>query len=259
MVVERTGTRIPFSRDKPILGMLHLGGSDREERLAIAQQDVAALAEGGVDAVVVENYFGDVADVVAALEWLEATKPPLLVGLNVLHDYREAFALAARFAVKFIQIDSVAGHLPPSEDAVFASDLARLRRENPVYLLGGVRFKYQPVRSGRSLEDDLRLAMERCDAVVVTGEATGQETDLDKVRRFREIVGQEFPLLIGAGLTAANCREQLALADGAIVGSYFKNTHRDDGVVELAHVAEIMALVGDLRRQRAAVGDAGET
>jgi predicted TIM-barrel enzyme len=238
--------------------MLHLAGPDRDERLAIARREVAALAAGGVDAVVVENYFGDVEDVIAALEWLEAAKPPLVVGLNVLRDYRAAFALAARFDVKFIQIDSVAGHLPPAEDAAFADELARLRRETPVYLLGGVRFKYQPVRSGRSLEEDLRLGMERCDALVVTGEATGQETDLDKVRRFRAIVGGDFPLLIGAGLTADNCREQLAVADGAIVGSYFKDTHRDDGTVEPAHVAEVMAIVDEVRRERAGVaGEAG--
>ena len=51
-------------------------------------------------------------------------------------------------------------------------------------LLGGVRFKYQPVHSGRTLEEDLRIGMERCDAIVCTGEGTGIPTPLGKVEEF---------------------------------------------------------------------------
>lgn len=248
--------RNPFPRPKPILGMLHLTGANRDERLAIARQEVEALAAGGVDAVVVENYFGDADDVEAVLAWLAEDRPPVVVGVNVLRDHRRAFALADRYGAAFIQVDSVAGHLPPAEDAAFAEELAGLRGRSSAWLLGGVRFKYQPVRSGRPLEEDLRLGMARCDALVVTGDATGQETDLAKVRRFRAIVGNGFPLLIGAGLTAANCREQLALADGAIVGSYFKDTHRDVGLVDRQHVAEVMAIANDMRRDASPAGAA---
>ncbi len=241
----------PFARPKPILGMLHLTGADRAERLGIAREEVATLIAGGVDAVVVEDYFGDADDVEAVLAWLATEPPPVAVGVNVLRDHPRSFALAERYGASFIQIDSVAGHLPPDEDAAFAAELAGLRERSSVCLLGGVRFKYQPVHSGRSLDEDLRLGMARCDAVVVTGEATGQETDLAKVRAFRDVVGDEFPLLIGAGMTAANCREQLLLADGAIVGSFFKDTYRDRGRIDAGHVAELMAVVEALRNDLA--------
>lgn len=240
----------PFLNDKPILGMLHLSGSSQDERLAIARQEVDALIAGGVDAVVVENYFGGVDDIETILDWLSSARPQVTVGVNVLRDYRKAFELVSRFDVKFIQVDSVAGHLSPSKDATFDQELAELRDRAPVCLLGGVRFKYQPVLSDRSLKEDIQIGMTRCDAIVVTGEATGQETDLDKVRQFRQIVGANFPLLIGAGLTAANCRQQLDVADGAIVGSYFKDNYRDDGIVDPVHVARIMDIVNDLRREQ---------
>ncbi len=239
----------PFTRPKPILGMLHLTGADRAERLGIAREEVATLIAGGVDAVVVEDYFGDADDVEAVLAWLAGERPPIVVGVNVLRDHRRSFALAERYGASFIQIDSVAGHLPPDEDAAFAAELDELRDRSSAWLLGGVRFKYQPVRSGRSLDEDLRLGMARCDAIVVTGEATGQETDLAKVRAFRAIVGDGFPLLIGAGMTAANCREQLLLADGAIVGSFFKDTYRDRGRIDAGHVAALMAAVATLREE----------
>ena len=90
-----------------------------------------------------------------------------------------------------------------------------------IFLLGGVRFKYQPVASGRTLEEDLKIGMERCDAVVVTGAGTGISTELDKIKAFRAILG-DFPLIVGAGMTAETAAEQLFYSDGAIVGSYFK-------------------------------------
>lgn len=241
-----------FVTPKPILGMLHLTGSSAEERLEIARKETETLIANGVDGVIVENYFGDKDDVRSVLEWLETLNPDVLVGLNVLRDHHLAFELAKQFRVDFIQMDSVAGHLPPDEDMDFAAELAELRGSVSSVLFGGVRFKYQPVKSGRSEPEDLTIGKERCDAIVVTSDATGQVTDLDKVRRFRATTGSDFPLLIGAGLTAANAREQLLEADGAIVGSYFKDTYADTGIVDGAHVAELMSVVEGLRGESAA-------
>ena len=67
----------------------------------------------------------------------------------------------------------------------------------------------------------MKLGAERCDAIVVTGEGTGISTDLEKIKTFRTILG-DFPLIVGAGMTAETAQQQLAFSDGAIVGSYFK-------------------------------------
>ena len=71
-----------------------------------------------------------------------------------------------------------------------------MRQKSRAAVLGGVCFKYQPVCSGRTLEEDLQLGMQRCDAIVVTGEDTGRPTPPDKLYAFREIVG-DFPLVVG--------------------------------------------------------------
>lgn len=235
-----------FRATKSVIAMLHLTGDSREERLEIAKREVAAFIAGGVDAIMVENYFGDAVDVENALEWLSTQPDAPLIGVNVLRDYRKSFELCSRFPVRVVQIDSVAGHLPPDEDAAYARDLAALREEYGVLVFGGVRFKYQPVLSGRSLEEDLRLGMERCDAIVVTGDATGQQTDEAKIAAFREIMG-DFPLIIGAGITAENAASQLALAEGAIVGSYLKDTYQDTGVVDLDHVRKLVHAIDLIR------------
>ncbi len=93
------------------------------------------------------------------------------------------------------------------------------------------------------------LATERCDAIVVTGDATGMETNPTKIASFREILGPDFPLITGAGVTVANCVEQLAETDGMIIGSYLKDTFAAEGEVSADHVEALMTVV---RRIRAA-------
>lgn len=232
-----------FATVKPILGMLHLAGDGPAAKLAQAEEEARIMAGEGVDGLVVENYFGEADDVERVLERLSGLDLGARLGVNVLRDDARAFELAGRYPVAFIQMDSVAGHLAPEADIVFAADLAARRAGVAALLLGGVRFKYQPVLSGRPEEEDVRIGAARCDGLVVTSDATGQPTDMEKVARFRAATGGRVPLLIGAGLTEANAVEQLAQADGAVVGSWFKHDHKDSGRVEAAHVAGLMRAV----------------
>ena len=229
--------------EKPIFGMLHLTGGTAAERLAIARREAVTLVANGIDGILVENYFGDADDVRRVLEHLSEHPPGVIIGLNVLRNFRLAFDLAGEFPVDFVQIDSVAGHLAPQDDADYAAELSERRAASRAVILGGVRFKYQPVLSGRSEAEDLALGAERADAIVVTGDKTGQPTDLAKIRRFRATLGDGVPLLVGAGVTPANAAEQLALTDGAVVGSAFKDTRIDRGMVHGDHVSELMAIV----------------
>lgn len=238
--------RTAFSVDKPILGMLHLMGDSDRDVFDRAKREIDLLFENGVDAVVVENYFGTPDQMAQVLAYLQAQRPIPIYGVNVLDDDEKGFAYAARYGASFLQLDSVAGHLPPDEDARFAETLAAWRASTSAVLLGGVRFKYQPVLSGRSVEEDLRLGMERCDAIVVTGEGTGMDTPIEKIEAFRVVIG-DFPLIVGAGTTPASCAEQLAIADGAIVGSYFKRAHQAKDEIEASHVRAYMEVARQVR------------
>jgi predicted TIM-barrel enzyme len=246
-----------FTVPKPILGMLHLKGVDRADVVTRALREADILVANGIDGLVVEDYFGSVEDVAAVLERFAAVPPGVPYGVNVLDDGPASFALAARFGAAFVQMDSVAGHLGPDDDAAFAAELAGLRTTGGPLLLGGVRFKYQPVLSGNAVEVDLREAVRRCDAVVVTGPGTGMETSMEKVRAFRAVLGPGFPLVVGAGLTAENCGEALAVADAAIVGSSLKDTLAAHGDVAAARVVELMVAVRAVRREAASAPGPG--
>lgn len=224
---------------KPIIAMLHLKGNSDADTMERMIRETEIYYENGVDAVLVENYFGDTNACRRALEYLHRHMPDRLYGVNILGDYTVAFELAERYGADFVQIDSVCGHLEPKRDAVYARTLIERMEGRHFQVLGGLRFKYQPIRSGRTLEQDAELAKLRCDAVVTTGEGTGQDCPTEKLMKFKTVLGG-FPLIVGAGVTADNVCEKLAYADGVIIGSWMKEGHRDYGDVCEEHVKAFM-------------------
>jgi len=252
-----------FQMEKPIIGMLHLNGFTPDRVHEWAKREIEQMYSNSVDAVLAEDYFGMPDDVEWALDYLHSQYPDCVYGVNLLSNPDKGFQLAKQYGAAFLQIDSVCGHLQPGRhlkghdkpnlyqktcDGDFAEHLNVLRTQYPVFLLGGVRFKYQPVRSRRSVEQDLRLGKERCDAVVVTGVGTGISTEQEKIRLFRETLG-DFPLIVGAGMTEENCREQLAIADGAIIGTWFKRDGITEAPVDPERVRRFMQIVREVRAE----------
>jgi len=235
-----------FPRPKPIMAMLHLKGDNRDDILARAVREADIYAAGGVDAMIVEDYYGDSTDVERVLAVLARERPHYIIGVNVLDNFAKSYALAAQYGAKFMQVDSICGHLTRANESAYFAMIDSYRRGGSVAVIGGVRFKYQPYLSGRSLAHDLALGRQYCDAIAVTGSGTGIDTDMQKIHEFRAILG-DFPLVIGAGMTVAQVADKLAVADAAIVGSTFKDTRKDSGEVSAAHVQEFMAAVDQLR------------
>lgn len=221
--------------------MIHTNYSQDYSVLDLAKKEIEIYLKYGIYPMI-ENYFASADDCEIVLQWMQNEYPDAIYGLNILGDYRTAFRLAKQYGAQFIQIDSVCGHLRPKEDEKFAEQLSKLRKEVDVVLLGGVRFKYQLVRSGRSLAEDLKLGMERCDAIVCTGEGTGIPTPFDKVNEFKAIV-KDFPVIVGAGITSSTIQKTFRLGDGAIIGSWLKEGHSDTGNVKEEYVSQIVSMI----------------
>lgn len=237
-----------FGKKQPILAMLHLKGIDDEDIFERAKKEISLYYDNGVDAVIVENYFGNYYHMEKVLEFLSEKYKDYIYGVNCLNMDVMGFELAMAHGAKFVQLDSVAGHLKPRDDHSFEAFINMYRKRANLFVLGGVRFKYQPYLSGKSLEEDLNTAKKRCDAIVVTGDHTGEETDLGKIKMFREILG-DYPMIIGAGVSPRNAKEQMQYADGAIVGSYLKENFIDDGEVDSEHVREMVGIFNEVRRR----------
>ncbi|MDR2901933.1 MAG: membrane biogenesis protein [Lactobacillales bacterium] len=231
---------------RKVFAMLHLKGVTGKDIFDRALRETDIYMENGVDAVLVENYFGAPENVAHVLSHFQKHRPEITYGVNLLGSPEDAFEVALKYGAKFIQIDSVIGHWLPQADAIKGMVLSCLRQKYQIPLMGGVRFKYKEVLSGRALAEDLRVGMERCDAVVVTGAKTKEETPLEKIRSFKKTLG-DFPLIVGAGVTPQNLVDSFPYAGGFIVGSYFKEEHTDTGEVDRGYVREFMQTLRGLK------------
>ncbi len=176
------------------------------------------------------------------------------MGVNLLfNDAEDELYLAWCLGLDFIRVEgfvdlllSDMGPLLPA-----APDLMRLRQTlgaEGVAILADVQGKYTHALPARDINDSARDALERglADAVILTGARTGEAAPLDLVRRLKE----EFPeakVLLGSGITPESVPELLAVADGAIVGSYFKQGGNVHNPVDPERVRELMAAARRIR------------
>lgn len=236
-----------FKNKKPIIAMLHLKGTSDKDIFERFKKELDIYIHSGIDAVMVETYYGQYPNLVQALEYLQKEKSDIIYGVNCLNVDHMGFYLAKKYNAAFVQIDSVVGHVKPRDEATLQAFFDLERKEYDGYVLGGVRFKYQPVLSIKSLKEDLEIAKTRCDCICVTQDRTGQETSMEKITEFRNNLG-DFPLFVAAGVTAANISKSFKIVDGAVIGSYFKDNFKDEGDVCEEHVKEIVKIVNDIRK-----------
>lgn len=203
-------------KNKPVFGMIHLHPHPAtRDAVTTAVDEIHILNEGGFDGCIIENYHGGVDDVILTLKAIEKeTFTNFKIGINILpNNFELAFELTAKYKIDFIQLDYVAGSY--SKRTIDGELYSKLKNTT---VLGGVWPKYYTPDKGSDLSKDLEVAKIRAEAVVVT---TGIETSYDKIYNFKRFLG-DHPLIVGAGLNVENVKEQLALADGGIVGSSIK-------------------------------------
>ena len=234
-------------KNKPIFGMLHLSGENKSDR---AEDELTIYEQEGVDGIIIENYHGSIEDIKKVLRWRDEIESDIKIGINILpNEYELAFAFADVYGLDFIQLDYVSGiyKSPGGKKTIDIYNYDRFRKKySHITVFGGVWPKYYEPVDNSVLDIDIKLGLERADAIVVTGAGTGKETPLDKIKLFRQHVGNN-PLIIGAGLDAGNVAEQLEFADGAIVGSCFKLHKRTQEIVDRNLVREFMDEVKKVR------------
>jgi uncharacterized protein len=254
---------------KPIIGMIHLqalpGSPDYAGSMARllerALHDAEALEKGGVDAILIENFFDAPffkdqvgPETVAAMARCITTirqQTALLLGVNVLrNDALSAMALAAACDCQFIRVNQLSWAMLADQGIIEgkAAQLARYRRllGAEVLVLADCLSKHAVPLAPQAMEQVALDTWERggADALVVSGMATGRETDPADVVAARK-GAPDAPILIGSGITPDNLAALLAVADGILVGTYLK---QDGKVKNPVDVSRVQALVAAKRR-----------
>lgn len=232
---------------KPIIGMVHLlplpgcaaGGDDLDRAVERAVEDARALEEGGVDGIMVENFFDapfhkdNVPAVTvssmtrAAIAVKQAVKLP--IGINVLrNDVEAAISIAHVCGADFVRCNVYVGAVVTDqgiiEGAARRAVTLRSALGADVEIWADVYVKHSaPLTNEYGVDDQARDAVERglADRLIVTGAATGVETPIELIE-FARKGAPSVPILVGSGVDASNVRRTMARADGAIVGSSLK-------------------------------------
>jgi len=259
-----------FGDDRPVIGVLHLrplpGTPGYEGDLdGIAESlmaDVRALADGGVDALLLEN-FGDTpfhpgrvpAEVTAhmtALATAVRIASDLPLGVNVLrHDACSALAVAHAAGAQFIRVNVLCGARVTDQGLIEGKAHELMRRRalldaEHIAVWADVDVKHSVPLAAAPLEQEVRdlLHRGRADGLIVSGAGTGQAADLDHVRQVKA-AADTYPVLVGSGVTPDNISACLDVADGVIVGTALKT----DGVVtrpiDPERVAALVAAADD--------------
>jgi len=236
------GLRRPF-----IIGMVHVGplpGSPRyggeelgnliEEAVSIAER----LAEGGVDGILIEDFYdypypkteADPA-VISSLTLIasavrRAIDVPL--GINVLRNCAiAAAAIASTVGGSFIRVNALSETIVSDQGIIEPAANALCRYFKYIAyrpaVLADVHVKHAAPLGPRSIGEVAKDTVERgcADAVVVSGVRTGVPPQLEDIVEVRNAL-KETPIIVGSGLNVQNASKLLRHADGAIVGTYFK-------------------------------------
>ncbi len=260
-----------FRTEHPVIGVVHLlplptsprWGGSLKAVVERAEQEALALASGGVDGILVENFFdapftkGQVDPVVVAAMTVVVRKlmglVSLPIGLNVLrNDARSAMAIAAATGAQFVRVNVLTGVMATDQGMIegCAYELLRYRRELgcDVQIFADVLVKHARPLGTPNLTMAVREAIERglADVVILSGWGTGSPPDLEDLELAKAAAG-DTPLLIGSGADWENIPSLIQFADGAIVSSSLKR----QGKIELSiDPIRVSQFVEALRRSK---------
>lgn len=253
-----------FQTPNPIIGVVHLlplptsprWGGSLKAVIDRAEQEATALASGGVDGVIVENFFDapftknqvDPA-VVSAMTLIVGRLMNLVtlpLGINVLrNDAKSAIAIASCVRAQFIRVNVLTGVMATDQGLIEgqAYELLRYRRElgSDVKILADVLVKHGRPLGSPNLTTAVQETIERglADGVILSGWATGSPPSLEDLE-LASAAANGTPVFIGSGANWENIPTLMQAADGVIVSSSLKRRGRIEQPIDPIRVSQFV-------------------
>jgi len=253
-----------FQTFPAVVGMVHLKAlpgspgwkGSMPEVIDSALQDARALEEGGVDGMIVENFWDSPfpkgpseavtlsAMTVCVQELRRAVSVPL--GVNVLrNDGVGALSIAAAPGARFIRVNVLSYAMLTDQGIIqgCAGEVARARRGlgAEVDVFGDVMVKHAFPIGPMDIVTAARDTVSRggADVLVVSGTETGAPIDVEDLKKVKSAL-PDVPLASGSGVTLENLPQMAAWLDLIVVGTYFKQEGRVELPVDARRVAAFM-------------------
>jgi len=253
-----------FKTRTPIIGVVHLlplptsprWGGNLKAVIHRAEQEAAALASGGVNGIIVENFFDapfvknqvDPAVVSAMTVVVQRIQNlvPLPIGLNVLrNDSKSAMAIAYSTGAEFIRVNVLTGVMATDQGLIEgeAHQLLRYRRELgcDVKIMADVLVKHARPLSAPNLTVAVKDTIERglADAIILSGWATGSPPNQEDLE-LASGAANGTPVFIGSGANWENISTLMEAANGVIVSSSLKRHGRIEQPIDPIRVSQFV-------------------
>lgn len=253
-----------FKTANPIIGVVHLlplptsprWGGNLRTVIDRAEQEATALASGGVNGIIVENFFdapfakGQVDPAVVSAMTLiigqVMNMVALPVGINVLrNDAHSSLAIASCVGAKFIRVNVLTGVMATDQGLIEgqAHHLLRYRRElgSDVKILADVLVKHARPLGSPNLTTAVQETIGRglADGVILSGWATGSPPSLEDLE-LATAAAKGTPVFIGSGADWENISTLMQAADGAIVASSLKRHGRIEQPIDPIRVSQFV-------------------
>jgi len=253
-----------FQTDNPVIGVVHLSPLPTSPRwqgklyevIARAEQEATALAAGGVDGIIIENFFDapftkdcvDPAVVSAMTLVVDRLKGMVMlpIGINVLrNDARSAMAIATCTQSQFIRVNVLTGVMATDQGLIEgkAHELLRYRRElgSEVAILADVLVKHARPLGTLNLTTAVRDTIQRglADGVILSGWATGSPPAQEDLELASAVAG-DTPVLVGSGADWENIPQLMQAADGVIVSSSLKRQGKITETIDPIRVSQFV-------------------
>ena len=260
-----------IGKEKPIISMLHMQampgdpgyekGKGMEWIVEKAKEDLEALQEGGVDAIMFSNeyslpYLTSVrTETVAAMaRVIGGLKPYISVpyGVNVLWDPKASLDLAVAVGAKFIR--EIFTGVYASDFGLWNTNCGEVVRHQheigaeDVKLLFNIVPEAAKYLADREIKEVAKSTVFNCrpDALCVSGLTAGSPTDMSLLKEVKETV-PETVVLANTGCKKETIEDLLKIADGAVVATTFKYDGKFENQVDCRRVKEFMDVVKNFR------------
>ncbi len=263
-----------FGVQKPIIAMCHLEpmpgdpGYKHEKGVEwiveCARRNLGALQDGGVDAVMFSNeqslpYLTKVEPITYVTmarvigEIRREVKVPF--GVNVLWDPMATIDLAVAVGGLFVR--EIFSGVYTSDFGLWNTNTGEtVRHQHAVHgekvkLLFNIVPEAAAYLGNRAPADIARSTVfnHRPDALCVSGLVAGVPSSATLLKQVKDAVPETL-VLANTGVNVSNVAEQLAIADGAVVGTTFKRDGYIWNDVDVSRVKEFMTKVNEIRRSR---------
>lgn len=260
-----------FEKPKPVIAMLHLsalpGDPDYDSAGGVdavvtrARRELLQLQEGGVDGVMFSNEF--------SLPYLTKTEPITAItmarvigellpdisgpyGVNVLWDARASIDLAVATGAQWVR--EIFTGVYASDFGLWDTNVGEVARHRARIGAASVKLLYNIVPesaqyiAGRDLASITKTTVFATapDALCVSGPTAGASTDIAALQTVKSNAGTT-PVFVNTGMRDDTAEQALSVADGAVVGTFFKKDGIFENEVDVQRVRRLMSVVDGIR------------